>query len=93
MSDRFQEERGCRQRGHTEIFLFCRGILSILMKIQNDIKAINIDDDDSIKALESTPYALYYVAFVSGFKTNFIEIKAVWIGSNVFSNKTFYYRK
>ncbi|XP_071161010.1 uncharacterized protein [Mytilus edulis] len=98
LSDCFRVERGCGQ-GDTlspNLFLLCAEILGILVRNNNDIKGITIDDtefilsqyaDDTSLILDGSPSSLdaslrilQFYAEISGLKINLDKTNVIWIG-------------
>ena len=110
LSDFFQIQRGCRQGDPLSpyIFLLCAEILSLMLKLDKDIKGIKIGDteytvsqfaddttimlDGSEQSFESTMYLLNKFANMSGLKINVSKTRAVWIGCKKYNGETFNHR-
>ena len=106
LSDFFTIERGCRQGDPLSpyIFLLCAEILGILLRKNENIKGITIEDseflisqyaDDTTLILDGSPESLDASLCVlelyaewSGLKMNLEKTKVVWIGKKKYSQDT-----
>ena len=100
LSDWFNLHRGCRQGDPLSPYLFiiCAEILSILIRQNNKIKGITINNceflisqyaddttlllDGTEQSLRETMLLLKFYANMSGLHININKTKAFWIGSN-----------
>ena len=98
LSEFFNIQRGCRQGDPLSpyIFILCAEILGILVRHNDEIKGITIDDteflisqyaDDTSLILDGSPeslgaslYLLQKYSDMSGLKMNLEKTKVVWIG-------------
>lgn len=103
LSKQISIERGCRQGDSIApyLFLLCAEILSILIKQNNHIKGIFVNDkehkisqyaDDTLLTLDGSPSSLFaaldnldFFSKFSGLKVNCSKTKIVWIGSKKLS--------
>ena len=103
LSDSFEIQRGCRQGDPLSpyIFLLCAEILGILVRKNEGITGITIDDteflisqyaDDTSLILDGTPETLdaslrtlQHFAEMSGLNINIDKTKVVWIGKKKYS--------
>ena len=101
MSEWFFPRRGCRQGDPLSPYLFilCAEVMSILLRKNNKIKGIVIDDieyllsqyaDDTTLMLDGTPRSLCqsmltlkFYAKISGLNINIDKTKVIWIGSKI----------
>ena len=97
----FKIERGCRQGDPASPYIFnlCVEILAILIRHNENIKGITIENkeycllqyaddtviflDGSEKSLKSALDLLFQFAKYSGLKPNIDKTKAIWIGSKI----------
>ena len=106
LSDFFTIQRGCRQGDPLSpyIFLLCAEILGLLLRKNENVKGICIDDsefllsqhaDDTTLILDGSPESLdtslrilQLFADISGLKMNLDKTRVVWIGKKKFSQDT-----
>ena len=101
MSEWFFPRRGCRQGDPLSPYLFvlCAEVMSILLRHNDQIKGITIDDveyllsqyaddttlilDGSARSLCHSIHVLKFYAEISGLNINMDKTKVVWIGSKI----------
>lgn len=111
LSEQINIQRDCRQGDPIApyLFLLCAEILSILIKQNNNIKGIFVNNkehnisqyaDDTLLTLDGSPISLFaaldnldFFSKFSGLKVNCSKTKIIWIGSKKFSKEVFHHTR
>ena len=104
LSSFFKVERGCRQGDPVSsyIFILCAEILALKLRNNNNIKGIEINNQEILlsqfaddtclildgkeKSFNTAIKELDYFAKISGLRINFQKTQVIWIGSKRYSN-------